>query len=82
MDDDSRPWFAKRQFGYGYGPSTWQGWLATALFLVIFVGTGKFASFAFSHYHLPYEWVFAAIALLFVWLGLFLWIVYTHREIG
>jgi hypothetical protein len=26
-----QPWFGPRQFGFGYGPRTWQGYLLTAL---------------------------------------------------
>ena len=80
MDDDKQAWFGKRQSGYGYGPSTWQGWLVTAFFLVIFIGTGEFASFAIPHYRLPQVWDFAVIALLFAYLGIYLWILYTHCE--
>lgn len=32
-------WFKRRQFGYGWTPVTWQGWLTVVLFLVvIFLG--------------------------------------------
>ncbi len=27
------PWFARRGFGWGYRPATWQGWALTALFV-------------------------------------------------
>jgi hypothetical protein len=30
------PWFGPRQFGWGYGPRTWQGYLVSAI-LVLFV---------------------------------------------
>jgi hypothetical protein len=33
---DKPPWFGPKQFGWGYGPRTWQGYLVTAI-LVLFV---------------------------------------------
>lgn len=32
----SRPWFGRKRFGYGYRPQTWQGYLLTAL-CVLFI---------------------------------------------
>jgi hypothetical protein len=32
-----QPWFAPRRFGYGYVPSTWQGYLLTALCVVFII---------------------------------------------
>ena len=35
----SRPWFvARRRFGWGWQPSTWQGWLVTAVYLAAVLG--------------------------------------------
>jgi hypothetical protein len=31
------PWFVPKRFGYGASPATWQGWLATAGFIALFV---------------------------------------------
>jgi hypothetical protein len=33
---DKRPWFGRKQFGWGYGPRTWQGYLVSAI-LVLYV---------------------------------------------
>jgi hypothetical protein len=35
----SRPWFAPKSFGYGFTPTTWEGWLATVLFMLVVVVT-------------------------------------------
>ena len=32
------PWFVNRRHGWGLSPGTWQGWAATALFMVAYVG--------------------------------------------
>jgi peptidoglycan/LPS O-acetylase OafA/YrhL len=31
-------WFKPKRFGYGATPNTWQGWVATALFALAFIG--------------------------------------------
>jgi hypothetical protein len=38
---DKPPWFGPKQFGWGYGPRTWQGYLVSAILVlfVILVGT-------------------------------------------
>lgn len=33
-----RPWFKPKQFGYGYSPATWEGWLATAAYALVLTG--------------------------------------------
>ena len=32
-------WFGRKQIGYGIGPRSWQGWLATTVVAAIVVGT-------------------------------------------
>ncbi len=35
----SRPlWFKAKQYGYGWYPATWQGWLAMLVWVLMFVG--------------------------------------------
>ena len=29
------PWFARRNYGWGYRPATWQGWALTGLLVVL-----------------------------------------------
>lgn len=29
-------WFKAKTFGYGWYPSTWQGWLVTIVYLILF----------------------------------------------
>jgi hypothetical protein len=72
-------WFRERLFGYGYGPSSWQGWLATAIFLVAAIGTASLGPYVPGFYHLSGTWWLGAIAaLLLVETGVYLRIVYTH----
>jgi len=28
-------WFRRKRYGYGWTPNTWEGWLATAMFIVL-----------------------------------------------
>lgn len=37
-----RPWFAPKTYGYGATPSTWEGWLATAVFIVLVLITASY----------------------------------------
>jgi hypothetical protein len=32
-------WFGPKTVGYGIGPRSWQGWLATAIFVVAVIGS-------------------------------------------
>jgi hypothetical protein len=34
-----RPWFAPKAYGYGFTPITWEGWLATLVFVLLVVVT-------------------------------------------
>ena len=31
-----KPWFAPKRYGYGAAPVTWEGWIATMVFIVAF----------------------------------------------
>lgn len=33
-----RAWFGPKQYGIGYSPVSWEGWIATAVFILILVG--------------------------------------------
>jgi len=33
-------WFKRKRYGWGWTPSTWQGWLVTLVFIVLSVGLG------------------------------------------
>jgi hypothetical protein len=35
----ARPWFRPKTFGYGATPNTWEGWLATILFVFLILAT-------------------------------------------
>lgn len=35
---ENRYWFKRRRYGYGWIPSTWQGWTAIGLYVVVLLG--------------------------------------------
>jgi len=72
-------WFRERLFGYGYGPSSWQGWLVTAIVVILVAGTGKVANVLISFYHLTGNWWIAVLALEGVYVVAYLRIIYSHR---
>lgn len=40
MDDNSslkKPWFRRKIFGWGWMPWVWQGWVITAIFILVIV---------------------------------------------
>ena len=37
---DQQYWFKRRRYGYGWIPTTWQGWLTIVVFIVTVIGSG------------------------------------------
>jgi len=35
------PWFRKKRIGFGFTPTSWQGWLVTALFVAAVYGASR-----------------------------------------
>jgi hypothetical protein len=33
----NKPWFKRKRFGLGWVPTSWQGWLATAVYLFFII---------------------------------------------
>lgn len=84
MDDDDGSksvWFRERVGlgGYGYTPSSWQGWLVTAIFSILALGTIKLASSLIPS-HFPIYWWFAVLALCAVYYVVLLKIVSAHCD--
>jgi hypothetical protein len=34
---NSKIWFVRKTYGYGWTPATWEGWLVVFLWLIIFI---------------------------------------------
>mgnify|MGYP001573239736 CR=1 FL=1 len=33
-------WFKNKRYGWGWSPASWEGWLVTAIFILLAVGVG------------------------------------------
>jgi len=40
MEQSPKLWFKRKQYGWGWTPVSWQGWLVTALYIALVVGLG------------------------------------------
>lgn len=60
----SKAWFRPKQYGYGFTPSSWEGALATILYVVVVISTVRFLPFEFSD-HLT-GMIVTALAVLLV----------------
>lgn len=66
-----RPWFVRKQYGWGWTPATWQGWWLTILFIGLMVGNflridGQSHSVSDTLINFVPQTV--VLALLFLWL--------------
>lgn len=34
-DNDKEIWFKRHEYGFGWSPSTWQGWVVTGIYVVL-----------------------------------------------
>jgi hypothetical protein len=72
-------WFGPKRIGFGVSPRSWQGWLASAIFVVVLVAVRliKPESFGYPHWTRP-----AAItAVIVAFLGL-VYLKYERDERG
>ncbi len=54
MNGIKKAWFAPKRYGYGATPSTWHGWVATLVFVILFgLDIGLLAA--------PLSWICAII---------------------
>ncbi|GGE72292.1 hypothetical protein [Niveispirillum cyanobacteriorum] len=75
----SRAWFGPKQFGIGYGPRSWQGWLLTAAYALVAVGGIVAIQALFDAPPSPWKLVIPLSWLLAV-TGLYSWIADRHTE--
>ena len=61
-------WFGPKLVGYGVGPRSWQGWLATAIVLAVVIGSRfiPYAALGWPHWVKP---AIPGVAIL-IYLGL------------
>lgn len=49
----SEYWFKAKNYGWGWYPSSWQGWLVTLVFIILIVGGFNFTDSVFDF--IPHE---------------------------
>lgn len=67
-------WFKAKRYGWGWSPSTWQGWLSTLIYAVLTV----LPAVAFEVWVDAYLWVFVAYVSLLS--GVFIFLCYQKGE--
>jgi len=63
-------WFRAKNYGWGWYPCAWQGWLILLAWAILFV----FALLSFDH-----EWL-KNLLVIFIITGLLIWICYKKGE--
>jgi uncharacterized membrane protein YhaH (DUF805 family) len=63
-------WFKRKTFGWGWYPSTWQGWTVLAVWVALFV---------FSVLKMDHEWL-KNILFIFIITAVLIWICYKKGE--
>ncbi len=75
----SRAWFGPKQFGIGYGPRSWEGWLLTAAYALIVPGGLMAVSALFAAPPAPWKQVIV-MGWVIGMTTLFFWIANRHTE--
>jgi hypothetical protein len=73
-----RYWFGPKQYGIGYSPASWEGWLATAFFIGLLIGSIQLLRHLIAD-HLPGQLMMVSLVLLLE-TGLFLWLIASRTE--
>jgi hypothetical protein len=75
----NRYWFAPKQYGIGYSPASWEGWLAVALFAGLLVGSVRLLPMLLVGHPLWHVQAVTALAAL-AEIALFLLLAATRTE--
>jgi len=65
-----RGWFGPKVFGWGASPASWEGWLATLIFVLAMVGAMRFFA------ERPHGWI-APVAVIAVYI---VTVILTYRR--
>ena len=69
MAGEKRYWFGRKQFGWGYGPRTWEGWLTSAVFVLLIVTMPRYVETRFGHQAM----IAASVGLIVIFFVVFFW---------
>ena len=76
MKSDGKYWFGRKRFGWGFGPRSWQGWLALLIYVVLMIALPTVIS-PTSH-HMTYG--VCAVGLSVAFFAVFLWKLDTSKS--
>lgn len=66
MESSPKPWFARKKFGWGWGPASWQGWLVTGLYVIALMALGRLFPPKIHHTEFMIGLIVATVLLLVV----------------
>ncbi len=72
-----RLWFRAKTYGWGWTPSSWQGWLIVALWCAVYAGIIAVCDMWF---HESWSGTLVAIVVGFVWVWVLVYISYKTGE--
>ena len=65
--DKPKYWFKRRRYGYGWTPSTWQGWTVIAAFLFVVIGSASLLIAAYEGVYVrQLVWIYLNVFLVIV----------------
>jgi hypothetical protein len=67
---NNKIWFVNKTYGYGWTPSTWEGWLVVLILLILFIPLAIY---------IEYNVILGMIGILFI-TGLLIYICYKKGE--
>ncbi len=69
-------WFKRKTYGWGWTPVTWQGWLATAIYVLLLITF----SFTLDNKATPQDIAFTFILPVAILTGMFIRLAYKKGE--
>lgn len=66
-------WFKAKEYGWGWYPVTWQGWLVIVLFIVLAVGNAFRLNIESQGSTVPMEFLIETAVLVIVLIGVCFW---------
>ena len=76
-DNPEGYWFKRKLYGWGWTPATWQGWVSTAVFLIVYVGYAFVSATLTKSLGPANPYFVAPLAIIFF---IFLFVVYKKGE--
>lgn len=77
MSEPKKYWFKAKNYGWGWVPARWQGWLALFIWVGVFAGFTATYNVVFN-----FSWLAPVLSVLtgFVWAGILFWLCLKKGE--